>query len=148
MNIISQVKFNTTADKKGYRGEITVTHEDGTKEYPALTGEALVALLTAHKAASGTIRGFSRTVTIKKEAAAKALGKKVGDTVTIVDYVTDPMSFTADVGGGYADNVGDIKVLSTVAKVKKIDIDLDEVDVVESKPRQKAVTTVLPDDPV
>lgn len=99
INIISNVRFQQTS-AGDFRGDATVTTPDGKTIHAGLTGTALKTLLDANKAQGGKVRGYSREVVLKREVN----GRPAGSTVTVVDYVTDVMRFSADLLGGFLDN--------------------------------------------
>lgn len=121
MRIISQVRLSTFDGGKTYNAEVRL----GDKFY-GVSGDAVKVLLAEHKRLGGTVSRFpARSVTVKNAARAAAYGKRVGDTVTVVDLATRMMEFDAVVGDGVVSDVANIKLVTLA--VNGADLDLGEV---------------------
>lgn len=135
MQTISSVRFTANREQTGYTGQIAVTGADGTS-YLRLTGSALATLLAANKAAGGSVRGFSRTVALRDGTGS----------ATIVDYVTEPMRFTVEILGQFADNPQNITLVGATVPTTDIAAFTAGVTVVPGRQRTTANTAVdVPD---
>lgn len=141
MRIISQVRLSTFDGGQTYNAEVRL----GDKFY-GVSGDAVKVLLAEHKRLGGTVSRFpARSVTVKNAARAAAYGKKVGDTVTVVDLATRTLEFDAVIGDGVIGSVANVSLVTLA--VKGDDLDLGEVKevTVTAKP---AVTTTPADDDI
>lgn len=142
MRIISQVRLSTFDGGRTYNAEIRLG-----EQFYSVTADAVKTLLAEHKRLGGVINRFpARSVTVKNAARAAAYGKKVGDTVTVVDLATRTMEFDAVVGDGVVSDVANIKLVTLA--VNGTDLDLGEVKEVTVMAKQPAMASTPADDDI
>lgn len=127
MKIAAQFKLSQFV----LEGKVVGTHGELCVEgYPRLSKEAASALLAAHKAfGCKLVKMAPKTVTIKDAERAARHGRKVGDTIQVVDYLSRDLQFDAVVGNG---------IIASVSNIERVTMDLGDLDIgetVDAKPR-------------
>lgn len=119
-------------------GKVVGTHGELCIEgYPRLSKEAAEALLAAHKSYGlKLVKMAPKTVTIKSEEAAARHGRKVGDNIQVIDYLSRDLQFDAVIGRAGVASVSNIERVTM-----DLGDDLDFGEVVDAKPRAQKPTT-------
>lgn len=142
MRIISQVRLSTFDGGRSYSAEVKV----GEKFY-GISGDAVKVLISEHKRLGGIITRFpARAVTVKNAVRAAVYGNKVGDIVTVTDFVTRTMEFDADIGDGVVSNVTNIRLVTLT--IDGDDLDLGEVKEVTAVAKPAVASAPADDDVV